>query len=550
MVLLMGASSMSKTFGCGVFFYLDWLRDPEHTTVRVVGPGETHLESNLFSHLVTLHRNAALPVPGEVGALFIGLDQRDAKGAIKGLTIPLGRQAGAGRLQGVKRYPRMKPHPEYGNLYRLRVLVDEIEKVPDGIWKDFRNLTSNIGEDPDGMRIAGAFNPEVIGSQTYIHAEPPKQWSSVNLEEDHEWESKRGWYVVRLDAHRSENVMLKKTVFVGLQTIQGLDILAKSSGGTDTGGYMTFGRAMYPSKGSSLSILSPSHFRSGRGNFLWYQSPQIIAAVDSALEGSDPPMMAVGKYGLATGVKFPPSADYPEGRDMMFRQSNGKPALRPGCQLTKMFALRNGDTVAVSNEIKVMCNALGVPPGHLMLDRTGNGAGVHDLLKEIWAPEVYGLNYSSAATGAKVMEQDNEMCSELYERVYSELWYAFRRWLEFQFFLFSSDIEDYADIEVEFTGRLSKRSGTGKMKVESKQDYKARNGGQSPNKADAATLLLHLVRTKWSVIPSMDTERATVSASEAFVGNQAPVIVSAADRLDDLDMAASGPYFDELDWRD
>jgi hypothetical protein len=550
-VLLMGASSMSKTFGCGVFYYLDWLRDPEHTTIRVVGPGESHLESNLFSHLVTLHRSCALPVPGQVGALFIGLDPRDQKSAIKGLTIPLGRAAGAGRLQGVKRYPRGHAHPVFGPQFRLRVLVDEIEKVPDGIWKDFRNLSSNIGSYEDGLKIACAFNPEMVGSQTYQHAEPPQGWAALDPDKDHEWESKKGWYVVRLDAHRCENVIEGKEIYPGLQTKRGLDILAKSSGGVDSAGYFTFGRALYPIQGSTLSIIPVGMFGSCRGEFIWYDDPQVLGAVDSSLEGTDPPVLALGRFGMASGIVLPPSMEHPQGRKVIFKQGSGRPALRPALHVSKLFTLENSNTVKMSEQIKVMAQALGIPPDRMIIDRTGNGAGVHDLLKETWAPEVFGLNYSESATKTKVMQEDEDTCYDMYYRVYSELWYVFRRWLEFQFVIFAPDLEDFAGVQTEFTSRMAKPTGKGLKKVESKQDYKHRNGGQSPNRADAITLLLHLVRVRWAVIPSMDTERTTASVSDVDMIHQRamPVLVSYTDLLDDLDIKqGSGPYPEELDW--
>jgi hypothetical protein len=162
------------------------------------------------------------------------------------------------------------------------------------------------------------------------------------------------------------------------------------------------------------------------------------------------------------------------------------------------------------------------------------------------------LNYSESASETKVFAEDTNTCYEQYDRVYSELMYVFRRWLEFQFLSFAPDIEDFVNMQSEFTGRLSKPVAGGKKKVESKQDYKHRNGGQSPNRADAITLLLHLVRKRWQVIPSMDTERTTVSAGDVeMMGmNLMPVVVSSSDLLDDIDLVQRGnsPYPEELDW--
>ena len=125
--LIMGAASCSKSFGLGVRLFLEWIRDPDYTTVRLIGPSEDHLETNLFSHLVGLHDSASLPMPGEVGSLFIGRNRRNLVGSIKGLVIPVGRVKKAGRLQGTKRKPRPQPHPDFGSLSRLFIFVDEGE---------------------------------------------------------------------------------------------------------------------------------------------------------------------------------------------------------------------------------------------------------------------------------------------------------------------------------------------------------------------------------------------------------------------------------------
>ena len=79
-MMVMGAASMGKSFSLGVWLYLDWLRDPENTNVKVVGPSEDHLEKNLFSHLVNLHQTAAVPSTGQCIRLGITLEKhkRDA----------------------------------------------------------------------------------------------------------------------------------------------------------------------------------------------------------------------------------------------------------------------------------------------------------------------------------------------------------------------------------------------------------------------------------------------------------------------------------------
>lgn len=47
--LIMGGGSCSKSYGIGVRIFLEWVRDPEWTTVQVIGPSEKHLEQNFLA---------------------------------------------------------------------------------------------------------------------------------------------------------------------------------------------------------------------------------------------------------------------------------------------------------------------------------------------------------------------------------------------------------------------------------------------------------------------------------------------------------------------
>lgn len=534
-VLLMGASSMSKTYGCGVFFFLEWLRDPMFTTVKILGPSEDHLQANLFSHLVNLHRTASLTMPGIVGDLFIGLDLRNRRSAITGVVVPLGRKA-AGRLQGTKRFPRPVPHAQFGPLSRLRVLLDEFEKIPPGIHSDLDNIVSNT-EGTEGLKVAAAFNPQDVGGKVYEKAEPEKGWPMFDIEKDTRWRSKRGWEVVRLDGEKSENVISGKVLFPGLQTKEGIEALAKSSGGTTSAGYHTFGRAAYPPQGSVFSVIPANITGTLKAKFLWLETPKKLAAVDSALEGGDLAEVAVGDWGLATGLEYPPSIDFPNGNTILFKDAKGNVKARHGLQLTQLLALEKGNTITVTREIKRVCQALGVDPGWLMLDRTGNGAGVHDLLKEIWAAEVRAVNYSESATHTKILTEDTQWCDEAYKRIYNEIWFATRKWSEFGIFKVAHAVNTEEFFHQITTRQYNDRTGL----VESKKDWKSRNEGKSPNKADAVNLLVHCARMASGVTPGMILESGNDSSENFYSGD---VRVGVTDRLGDLDGGGSKKWYD------
>jgi hypothetical protein len=530
-LMLMGAASTSKSYSGGAWLFLDWLRDPEYTSVNLVGPSENHLKDNLFTHLVTLHSQASLPLPGIVGDLFIGLNPKQRKSAITGIVIPIGKRP-AGRLQGRKRVPRRVPHPYLGGLSRIRFFIDEAEKVPVGVFLDIDNVFANLDTDIDGFKIILAFNPEDPAGQVAQRCEPEKGWEAFDMEADERWTSKRGWRVLRLDAAKCENVVQKKLIFPGLQTHEGYQRIIKNAGGTDTPGYYTMGRACFPRAGAIYSVVPTLLVSRLKGEYIFAEDPETFGAVDLALEGNDTAQMTVGRFGKAVGIRTPPSVDFPKGRETLFQDKEGKRKFRWGLQVDQIFALPRGGTVKMAEEVKDNAVRLRIPPNNLMLDRTGNGAGVHDLLKSIWSEEVRGLNYTEAATERKIIAEDTKTAKETYIRVVSELWFAFKAWAEFNFVKVKEVALD-GELVQELTGR--RYDAAKQNRVESKLDYKSR-GNPSPNKADAVTLLLHCVRLASGIVPSATDDMAGVNYhSKEDSRGPVPFVVDESNKFDDID---------------
>jgi hypothetical protein len=513
MGIIMGGASCSKSYGLGgVRFMLEWIRDPANTSVRIIGPSEDHLESNLFSHLVDLHRCSSLPLPGKVGELFIGLDRRNQLSAIKGVVIPVGNNKKSGRIQGAKRKARMTPHPVFGALSRLFIFIDEIENVPGGIWGDVDNVVSNIQEEGDtaGFKIFVAYNPKDITNTVAERAEPEKGWGEFNVEEDYRWKSKRGWDVLRLDGERCENVVQNRVVYPGLQTRAGLNVISRNAGGIQSAGYFSMGRGAYPPLGIELQIIPSGMLPKMRGEFIWYDKPKPVASCDLALEGGDAAPYTLGKWGLATGIKYPPSIEHPEGHKAMFKDRSGNVIQRWGLQIEQQFTVPKGDTFAMKKALIELNRKAGVRGEFFCVDRTGVGSGVADLLKHEWSTSIHDVNFSEAASSGKVMVEDTKNCDEEYERMNSELWFVMRAWGEFQYLLIVPwfDSDAWTKVSPQLTNRKFRTSG-GKSRAESKKEYMSRNNNQSPNEADGFTLIVHAARKGSGVTLSMSIDQTS-----------------------------------------
>lgn len=503
-ILLMGAASMSKSYSMGVRLMLEWIRDPEYTNIKVLGPSEQHLEDNLFTHLVTLHRQSTIPLPGEVGKLFIGIDTRSRKGAIQGVVIPLGKKA-AGRIQGSKRTNRKVPHPKFGQLSRMFIFLDEIANIPVGVWKDIDNVVASSQGDA-GLKIIGAFNPTNMHDEVGLRVEPKQGWASFDPDTDVDWVSTRDWRVVRLDAARCENVVQGKIIYQGLQTKEGFEALIKNAGGLDSPGYWSMGRGCFPPTGIPMSIIPAGLLVNIKAEVIWYDRPTPLGAVDLAFLGGDTAVFAKGSFGMATGLRYPASLDHPTGRVVYFKDTKGRTLPRNVLQMEALIKLPKGETVAIKDEIKRLARSFSIRPDWLCVDRTGNGQGVFDLLRFEYG-EIIGVNFSEGTGEAKIMVEDHAPANELYERIQSELWFAARKWIEFDYCKLAASVPT-DDLFPQLTQRRYKMNGQ-KAKVEKKNEYQSRANGKSPDEADAFTLLVHCARKASGFLPGMAPENSS-----------------------------------------
>lgn len=492
-----GASSMGKSYDLGVWNYLDWRRDPYYTNVQVVGPSEGHLQRNLFSHLAKLHLNSSIPGPGELIQLGITLDAVQRDSGIFGLVVPVGPKA-AGRLQGVKVVPRKIPHPQFGKMSRLRVVLEEAENIPIGIWEDTINILSNA-RGVEQFKMMAPFNPKDINSPCAQRVEPVDGWESLNIETSETWKSKRGWNVVRLDAYKSENVLTGQEIYPGLQTKEGLEISIKNAGGVGTAGYYTFARGYYPVQGVDLAVIPQHLINDLYGTYEFVETPQNVGAVDVALEGGDNAIFALGRLGMASGWRKPP-VDGKPGELRTFKDQYGNNVRREVLQLDQLFSLPKGDTIKLVAEVKRVCQGAYIKGDALGVDRAGNGAGVHDLLVATLSNAVRGVNGSSSPSERKIMDEDQKLPSDEYANLLSELWFGLGKFIEFGFLKISPTVP-LDPLVSELTGRRFLHSGI-KRKVESKKEFKSR-GNKSPDRADALTILVFVARMLMSSTPSV-----------------------------------------------
>ena len=514
-ILLMGASSMGKTYGAGAWVLLDYLRDPLYTTVKLAAINEDHLRKNLFAHVATLYRSLAVPVAYDIQVrdsdLWLGIKDAGYEFGISGIAFKQSQET-SGQFKGYKAKPVItKPHPKFGVMSRLRVLGDEGQNWPNGPFKDFNSLVaSKVGSEI--IKIAVAFNPESISQHVVQLAEPDQGWTLEDMDTLYDYEAKSGWLVCRLDAAKSENVIQKKVIYPGLQTYEGFISYLKA-GGDSSANYSTFARGFPPMKSSVNTIIPPTWPQEARSEAVFIETPITCAAVDLAFMGKDSAQMSVGRWGMASGYRDQ-NNQFHAFKD---RLNVAKDKPRHVLQIDQILPMqKHDDTVKMAEEIMARCKNLYIKPEWVAVDKTGYGFGTWSHLQKVFGP-VCGISWNEKATERKILSEDQAGADKQADGVMSEMWWAFRRWLDpVCKAILINKIIPTSPIHTQLTSRRYKHGKNG-IKVEPKEEYVARNK-HSPDEADSMIMLLHVVRVNSDVIPGLVEQQNPSKESKATSG--------------------------------
>ncbi len=510
-VLFMGASSMGKTYSAGAWMYLDWRRDPLYTSIKCVGVSEDQVRKHVFAHIAKLHRSSALPMVEDVqirdSDMWMGIKEGGNEFGITAIAYKQSQETSGG-IKGYKSMPvRVKPHTKFGYMSRLRLLGDEGQNWPNGPWKDLNTWVSQI-DGPEMVKIAVAFNPEDVARLVVEMSKPENGWSADDVDKIYDWTAESGWRVCRLDAAQCENVVQKKRVYHGLQTYEGY-IGYLRAGGDNSANFWCFARGFPPMKGSVNTIIPPNWPQEQRGEAVFIENPRILAAVDLAFQGQDSAQMAVARWGLASGWR-----DH-TGKVIAFYDRLNVSVARPRhvLQIDQILPMaKHDDTVKMAEEIMGRANMMRIAPEWIAVDKTSIGLGTFSHLQKVFG-DVYGIAWNEGATDGKILSEDKEPASAQCEGIMSELWWAFRRWLDPRCCaIIINPIIPTQPIHNQLTTRRYRHGKKG-IKVEAKEEYKARNSGRSPDEADSLVMLVGLVRKNADVLPGL-VEQSQAPRSE------------------------------------
>lgn len=542
-LLIMGSSGLSKTYSCGVLYYLYWRMDPYWTNVILCSTSESSLRGNLFSHIIALHQAAVIPMA--VGEVKINNTDMEisVKGAlpemkIEGVLLKSGSDS-SGSLRGRKPKPyRKEAHHKYQNSSRILMLLDEATNIPDGAFEDLATTISAINAETDNVKIVAAFNPIDISKKVVGMSEPEDGWEIEQVDTLFKWMSKLGWNVLRLDAKNFENIVQRKVVYEGMQTYEAYLGFLKQ--GDKSAQYWALARGFPPLSDSAYTVVPPAWMASQRGEPLYIDEVTTIAALDTALGGSDKAVLGVGRWGKAAGWTNN------KGEKIMFLDRINPSIKLPRHVLVidQIFTLPKTDnTVELIQGVMERCENMGIRPENVSMDATGNATGVWSHAVKFWG-NCLGVRFGEKASTLKVISEDQHTAYDRYDGKVTELWYAFKEWLNpVVCAVLLNNTLQAPELFAQMTNRRYRNVKNSRVRVEPKEEYKSRTRLGSPDEADVVTLLVELVRQRMNVVPGM----REVIPNQAKERSLEKVSLDSAEETDRLD-TEDGYANSSLEW--
>lgn len=474
-----GGSSCGKTEYLAIYALINWMSAPTETLCLVTSTDLKASRKRVWGSVVEYYKEIESIVPAKLTDSMGILRTDDGTGQFtdkQGIALVAGEKKAEleamGKLIGLKQQ-------------RLFLLADELAELTQALLDTaLSNLASN-----DLFQIIAASNFKSRFDPFGVFVEPVEGYDMTDTLNLQEWETKLGW-CIHFDCSKSPNILEGKDIWpiYGIKQFEN----HKKTLGENTALFYRFVKSCEPPMGTENTIYSDSEFAVGKvhESVIWHESWIPVAAADPAYtNGGDRFILYFGKIGMT-----------PNGLLVLFY--DGFVTLRE--DVTK--ARDRLRSYQMADQIVAVCTEKGILPENFAMDVTAAGNSLADVVVEVWKdtlkldyyPPIHRVNFSGLAT-EKVATADGKISTELYSNRVSELWYSGKDYMRF------GQIKGLAKSTArEMKARkFESIKGTDgfKIRVEPKVDMKQRLTF-SPDEADAAFILLDLVRERHGFVPS------------------------------------------------
>ena len=486
-VVLAGGANCGKSYDLAKLSILFWLGNPAGRTTLVASTSLSDLDSRIWGYVKRFHGSrAAVDLSGLLYTSpppKILLSKSDTIHGI--FAVPLKRGSAENTISGL-----IGRHPDEGFL----AIIDEGTDVAPA----FMDAVPNWEKSPFfQMFVVGnsrsRYDPHGLLSQ------PIEGWDKIDPDIDIEWETKEG-ICLYFDCYQSpaiteqdpkKKALLSKFLF----TERGIEE-AKSKYGDNSPAFWRFTRGYWPPEDSAKTILTPviiDKFNAKKTSH-WSGEAEIYR-----IAGLDP---AFGPEGDDCVLRFA----------TLGKHVNGKWVLDYGGEENIVHLFIDADSTEpadyqIVHETMKHCKKRGVLPENVAVDVWGTGSGLGSIIENVWSKDIYKVSSAGSPSDTWVDAERTQRSKDVYDRRITEIWFSMRKFVQ------SGQIRGLDDTSCQqFCTRTYDWKGK-KVSIETKIDYKLRMGKVdsrygSPDRADAACLILDLARQFYSFLPTHDADAA------------------------------------------
>jgi len=502
-VFLVGSASAGKSMGMAVTGYNFWGVNPTKTNFIVTSTDKESLDAKIWGAVRDLQGEDRLKIGVRVDyadAIVMGTNkqgqdmkanERDIRDAIKAIALPKGSEGekAIGKVQGRKNENIIWACDEYAHM--------------DAFVKGAR---ANLASAPMFLFWAASNKPEE-GDPMYNDAMPdpdkyPMGWEHPGLSDMEMWETKGGGVCLYFDGEKSPNThatgkddpfpMLTRRDYIA-------NVLAEE--GEDGYGYWKYVRA-FPKSGQTHDKLLDSRFLEryhALDEAVW-SNPNwtVVCGLDAAwTKGGDSCMADFGKVGVDN-----------EGLKILSHETD---AVKLNTRVSGIGTFEEQLSVAFLDECqKRDCHVVAI-------DISGSGGRlanpvISEAAKRKWKLEVIAVDSAGSPDDKQMYDVGSiqKNGKELFKKRVDEVWVSYRLSIQ-KGLIRGMKLTSKACREL-----CDRRINTDEDKrwvIESKDKYKERNQGRSPDSGEARVLCHQAARKHGlgaSVIPKQTSQRVSL----------------------------------------
>ena len=292
-----------------------------------------------------------------------------------------------------------------------------------------------------------------------------------------------------MDGERSPHIIAGEVLYPWLPTQEKIDE-DKGLLGPESRGYMRMVRAIFFDSDETTGIYGENELSMSKAmnKVEWEGTPVRVAGIDPAFtNGGD------------RTILYTASVGYDKSGQYVIEFGD---AVHLNDDATNKAVPR---TYQIVRQIKNYCVKHNISVENVAVDATGAGAPFCDVLSGEWESGFLRVGFGGKASDKRVSANSRSVGTELYVNRVSELWFVGKELMRTrQVFGVSSDLAQ----EITSRNYDMVKSGTLRVKIESKPEFKARFG-RSPDLADAAFLALDCARQRLGLVAVDPPEKGT-----------------------------------------